>query len=136
LLLPAFQAIKYLLFVEPARGLKVPTEQTREGKASPYLVPVLQKDIYNPANSAAPPTAPRIAAVGRAANTPAPPVMPPAVMVVVGMTPEVNGASCTGVAPEKAGVWVVAVGFGVAPAIIGLSTLKKGRKDQVSKLFL
>lgn len=51
------------------------------------------EDTYMPANSAAPPTAPKIAAVGMAANAPAPPVMPAAVMVVVGMMPEVNGAS-------------------------------------------
>lgn len=61
--------------------------------------------------------------------------MPPAVIVVVGMTPDVKGASWTGVAPEKAGVWVVAVGFGTASAIMGLSTLKKERKDKVSKLL-
>lgn len=68
--------------------------------------------------------------MGIAAKTPAPPVMPPAVIVVVGMIPEVNGASWTGVAPEKAGVWVVAVGFGIASAIMGLSTLKKKRPSQ------
>lgn len=83
--------------------------------------------IYMPASSAAPPTAPRIAAVGKAANAP-PPVMPAAVIVVVGMMPEVNGASSTAVAPEKAGVWVVADGFGVASAIMGLRTLRSGQR--------
>lgn len=54
--------------------------------------------------------------------------MPAAVIVVVGIMPDVNGASWTAVAPEKAGVWVVAVGFGVASAIMGFRTLK-GRGD-------
>lgn len=112
--------------------------QNRHGKYFPRLesVPqmalhqiheILTGDIYIPANSAAPPTAPRIAAVGKAANAP-PPVMPAAVIVVVGMIPDVNGASCTAVAPEKAGVWVVADGFGVASAIMGLRTLRRGQR--------
>lgn len=72
--------------------------------------------------------------MGTAANTPAPfPVMPPAVRVVVGVMPEVNGASCTAVAPEKAGVWVVALGFGVAPGIMGLRTLSEGEERMSAK---
>lgn len=49
-----------------------------------------------------------------------------AIMVVVGVRPEVKGASCTGVAPAKAGDWEAAVGLGMESAAMGLRTLSWG----------
>lgn len=87
--------------------------------------------IYIFANiAAAPPTAIN-AAVGTAANGPAPPAMAivvamvAAVKVVVGRAADVKGASCTGIAPVKAGACDAAVPSGTASAALGLSTLNQ-----------
>lgn len=50
--------------------------------------------------------------------------MAPAMRVVLGFRPEVKGASWTGVAPEKAGAWVVEDGSGMTSVAMGLRTLE------------
>lgn len=84
--------------------------------------------FYIFANMAAAPPAAINAAVGTAANGPAPPAtavvaIVAAVKVVVGKAADVKGASCTGIAPVKAGACDAAETSGTASAALGLSTL-------------
>lgn len=98
-----------------------------------------QFEIYRFANTAAAPPA-TSAAVGIAANGPAPAsiviaaVMVAGVNIVAAETPLVNGASCTGVAPVNAGAWVMAAGSGARFAAMGLSTLGgNGQRDTIDR---
>lgn len=107
---------------------------------SPFAPFVLASHSYRFANIAAAPPA-TSAAVGIAANGPAPAAIVIAADMVAGVynvaaeIPLVNGAACTGVAPAKAGVCDMAVGFGTAAAAIGLSTLvSKGQRGKTTKV--
>jgi hypothetical protein len=55
------------------------------------------------------------------------PVAAAGTMVVVGLRPEVKGASFTELAPEKAGAWVAFEGSGIAVVAAGLRTLHMRR---------
>lgn len=94
----------------------------------------LEKHQKFAAKTAAPP-ARSIAAVGTAASTPPPAGMVAGMKVVVGLMPEVNGASATAVTPANAGACVEADGLGVAEVFEGFRTLDKVSPGQRSSIM-